>query len=80
MLEIFACCHQGALAKMVAWLREELLLLCQGYAAKSVDGEKTQTLFNITDGPLGCTVVESEQFMPQGWFATRGIVGELGRL
>jgi len=27
----------GALAKMVVWLREELLVLCQGYAAKSVD-------------------------------------------
>jgi len=70
----------GALAKMVVWLREELLVLCQGYAAKSGHAEKTQTLFAITDGPLGCTAADSEQFMPQGWFATRGIVGELGRL
>jgi hypothetical protein len=70
----------GALAKMVVWLREELLVLYQRYVAKSGHGEKTQTLFAITDGPLGCTAVDSEQFMPQGWFATRGIVGELGGL
>jgi hypothetical protein len=56
----------------------ELLLLCHGEVGACV--RKPRHYFAITDGPLGYTAVDSEQFMPQGWFATRGIVGELGRL
>src|ERR1700760_1829765 len=36
-------------------------------------------LLTITDGPYRCTAADSEQLMPRGWFATRGIVGEVGR-
>ena len=33
-------------------------------------------LLTITDGPFRSIAADSEQFMPRGWFATRGIVGD----
>ena len=70
--------------RLSAWLRANGILAFDTFGDSHLEISQTSSLErhspnSLTDGPFRSIAADSEQFMPRGWFATRGIVGELGR-